>query len=262
MSAPLETRAAAWQALICPDPAAKVALTRALAAAPGVPDPALLLAPSEVPGRPAAPLLVAPQHVPRRRLGSPLGRAALIHAIAHIEFNAINLALDAIVRFPQLPLAFYLDWLQVAGEEAHHYELLAAHLATLGHAYGDFVAHDGLWDAARKTVADPLARMALVPRVLEARGLDVTPGLQTRLRAAGDRAAADILAIILRDEVGHVAVGNHWYHWLCAQRAVAPQATFRALCVAYGQSLPRGPFNQEARLAGGFSLAEMAEWAG
>ncbi|MSQ68037.1 MAG: ferritin-like domain-containing protein [Gammaproteobacteria bacterium] len=262
MNAARETRAGAREALICADPGEKVALTRALAADPGVPDPAALLRCNELPGRPGLPRLVPPQQVPRRRPGSLLGRAALLHAIAHIEFNAINLALDAVVRFPNLPPAFYLDWLRVAGEEAQHYTLLVAHLATLGHAYGDFLAHDGLWDAARKTTADPLARMGLVPRVLEARGLDVTPGLQARLRTVGDTAAAAILDLILRDEIGHVAVGNRWYEWLCAQRGVAPRTTFAALCVTYGQSPPRAPFNVAARLAGGFSREELADWAG
>ena len=213
-----------------------------------------------VPGRPEHPLLVPPHKVARRRTGSAAGRAALLHAIAHIEFNAINLALDALVRFPGLPADYYRDWARVAAEEAQHFQLLTRHLAGLGYAYGDFPAHDGLWDAARKTAADPLARMGLVPRVLEARGLDVTPGMQARLREAGDAAAAEILEVILRDEVGHVAVGNRWYHWLCAQRGLEPVTTFQRLCAAYGQSPPRPPFNLPARIAGGFSPEEVASF--
>ena len=226
------------------------------------PDPGLQLALDEVPGRPGRPALVPPQRVPRRRPGSPAGRAALIHAIAHIEFNAINLALDAVARFSGMPAEFYLDWARVAAEEARHFSLLTAHLADLGYAYGDFAAHDGLWEAARKTRHDVLARMALVPRILEARGLDVTPAMQLRLRAAGDAKAAAVLEIILHDEIGHVAVGNRWFLWLCASRDLSPTVCFRRLCADYGQTLPRPPFNVAARLAGGFLAAELADWAG
>lgn len=255
-----ELRTAAATALACPDPAQKVALSLRLSGADWWPDPNLTLEPGEVPGRPLQPTLVPPQRVPRRRPGSPAGRAALIHAIAHIEFNAINLALDAVARFAGMPVDFYRDWARVAAEEARHFALLTTHLATLGHAYGDFVAHDGLWEAARKTRDDVLARMALVPRILEARGLDVTPAMQHRLRAAGDDAAAGILEIILQDEIGHVAVGNRWFLWLCAARGVASDATFTGLCSDYGQALPRPPFNVAARLAGGFSAVELADW--
>lgn len=242
------------------DPGGKVALALAIPD-PGRPlEPSRQFEPGDFPGRPARPPLVPPQRVPRRRPGSPTGRAALIHAIAHIEFNAINLALDAAVRFAGMPAAYYRDWLQVAAEEARHFSMLTAHLGTLGYAYGDFPAHDGLWDAARKTGDDVLARMALVPRVLEARGLDVTPDLQARLRAAGDTAAAAILEVILRDEIGHVAVGNRWFRWLCEGRGLESQAEFRRLCAAYGQPAPRAPFNVEARLAGGFTPDELAEW--
>jgi uncharacterized ferritin-like protein (DUF455 family) len=258
----MEARQAAALALDACDPAEKVRRCLVLADRACSLEATRVFAPGEIPGRPGLPMLVSPQQVPRRRPGSPQGRAALIHAIAHIEFNAINLALDAVVRFHELPDAFYRDWLQVAAEEASHFSLLAAHLGTLGHAYGDFPAHDGLWEAARRTRKDVLARMALVPRVLEARGLDVTPAMQARLRAAGDGAAADILDIILRDEVGHVAIGNRWFHWLCGQRQVQPQDAFRQLCTVHGQSPPRAPFNTEARLAGGFTPEELAEWAG
>jgi len=214
-------------------------------------------APPETVGRPARPELVAPLDVPRRRLGTVAGRAALIHAIAHIEFNAINLALDAACRFPGLPRAYYQDWLQVAAEEAGHFGLLADHLATLGHRYGDFLAHNGLWTMAEKTAGDMLTRMALVPRLLEARGLDVTPGMQARLQAAGDPEAVAILDIIFRDEVGHVAIGNRWFRWACAQRGLDPIATFRQYLEAFDISRSIGELNVEARLRAGFEMAEL-----
>jgi uncharacterized ferritin-like protein (DUF455 family) len=196
--------------------------------------------------------------VPRRSVHSPAGRAALLHAVAHIEFNAINLALDAVWRFAGLPESFYRDWLRVAAEEAHHFSLLAAHLATLGHAYGDFDAHDGLWAMCAKTAHDPLARMALVPRTLEARGLDATPPMQAKLRAAGDDAAVAILDTILHDEVGHVAVGNRWFRWLCERGGHEPLATFERLRQDHGAPRPKPPFNLEARARAGFGAAELA----
>lgn len=209
-------------------------------------------------GRPAHPLLVSPLDVPRRRLGTIEGRAALIHAIAHIEFNAINLALDAALRFPSLPSDYYRDWIRVAAEEAKHFQLLADHLATLGYAYGDFPAHNGLWEMAEKTAGDVLSRMALVPRLLEARGLDVTPGMQARLLAAGDTAAAAILDIIFRDEVGHVAVGNRWFRWLCAERGLNPLNTFRDYLRRFDAPRQIGELNVEARLRAGFEMDELA----
>lgn len=256
-----ELRSAAAAAWTCAAPTEKVAMTLRLQAAALRPEAALQLVLDDIPGRPAQPVLVPPQRVPRRRPGSPAGRAALIHAIAHIEFNAINLALDAVARFSGMPADFYLDWARVAAEEARHFSMLTAHLAELGYRYGDFAAHDGLWEAARKTRHDVLARMALVPRILEARGLDVTPAMQSRLRAVGDEKAADLLQIILRDEIGHVAVGNRWFLWLCASRDLSPANCFKGLCETYGQSLPRPPFNVAARLAGGFAAAELADWA-
>ncbi len=186
------------------------------------------------------------------------GRAALIHALAHIEFNAINLALDAIWRFPGMPEAFYADWLQVAGEEAYHFWLLASHLQALGFAYGDFPAHNSLWDMAEKTQADILARIALVPRTMEARGLDAAPPVRNKLAQAGDRAAAEILDIILRDEIGHVAIGNRWYGWLCEQRGLDPIATYARLASEFKAPVMRGPFNMEARRAAGFTDDELA----
>ena len=213
----------------------------------------------EVPGRPDRPQLVEPRAVEQRSLGTLHGRAALIHALAHIEFNAINLALDAVYRFRDLPPDFSGDWLRVAAEEAYHYTLLRDHLRCLGYEYGDFSAHNGLWDMACKTAHDPLVRMALVPRLLEARGLDVTPGIRARLVAAGDTAAAEILDIVLRDEVGHVAIGNHWFGYLCMQRGKNAAETFASLLAEYAGGRPKPPFNRQAREAAGFSAAEI-DW--
>lgn len=212
-----------------------------------------------IPGRPERPPLVAPQDVERRRsLHTPAGRAAMIHALCHIEFNAINLALDAVWRFAGMPPAYYRDWLRVADEEGFHFTLLADHLGTLGAAYGDFPAHNSLWEMTDKTAGDVLARMALVPRTLEARGLDASPPVRARLAGAGDHAAAAIIDIILRDEVGHVAIGNHWYRWLCAQRGLEPVATYARLAEQYRAPKLRGPFNLDARRAAGFDEDELA----
>lgn len=214
-----------------------------------------------VPGRPARPLLVHPRKVPQRSLGTPQGRAALVHAIAHIEFNAINLALDAGWRFTGMPDAFYADWLSVAQDEARHFAMLRTRLQSLGFDYGDFSAHDGLWEAAEKTRHDPLLRMALVPRVLEARGLDVTPGMMQRLRSSGDAETVAILDVILREEVRHVKIGSRWFRSLCVQRGLEPASTFRSLLSEHGVRL-RPPFNFDARRAAGFSESELAELAG
>jgi uncharacterized ferritin-like protein (DUF455 family) len=195
--------------------------------------------------------------VPRRSPFTPEGRAALLHAIAHIEFNAINLALDAAWRFGGMPLAYHLDWLRVASEEALHFTLLTAHLRSLGHDYGDFDAHDGLWAMVEKTRGDVVARMALVPRTLEARGLDATPPLQKKLARAGDARAVEILDIILRDEIGHVAIGNRWYRWLCARDGLEPRAHYRLLAARHGAPRLKPPFNLAARRAAGFSTGEL-----
>ena len=212
---------------------------------------------SDQPGRPARPELVAPRHLPRRGLNDSAGRAALIHAVAHIEFNAINLALDAVLRFPQMPSDFYADWLRVADEEAYHFSLMRERLQALGYDYGDFPAHDGLWAMARQTAGDLLERMALVPRVLEARGLDVTPGMIERLRGVGDDDTAERLAIILRDEVGHVAIGSHWFRWLCEQRELEPHATYLRLIRDHFADQVRCPLNLPDRRRAGFDDAEL-----
>lgn len=208
-------------------------------------------------GRPAKPILVTPGDVPRRRLGTKAGLVALIHAITHIEFNAINLAWDAVYRFRDLPQQFYSDWVRVADEEAYHFQLLRARLNDLGHDYGDLPAHNGLWEMTKKTDYDPMVRMALVPRVLEARGLDVTPGIIKRLRNAGEEKTAAILEIILRDEVGHVKIGSHWFKYFCDQRGLDSVQTFRALINQYFTGQLSGPFHYETRQKAGFSIAEL-----
>ena len=211
-----------------------------------------------VAGRPARPVLVPPHTLPRRKIGNREGHAALLHAIAHIEFHAVNLALDAAWRFREMPDAFVGDWLRIAAEEAEHFGLLAERLAALSYAYGDFPAHDGLWSMAMRTAHDPLPRMALVPRVLEARGLDATPQIQHRLAAIGDAESVAVLDRILADEIGHVRVGNYWFGWLCAARGLDPLPAFRRLLTEYEAERFAAPANLGARRAAGFSEAELA----
>ncbi len=260
----MELRREALRILALADPAAKAAATRAWlaehAAAPVAPDQVLSAGEephAPLPGRPPRPRLVDPAQVPRRTPFTPEGRAALLHAVAHIEFNAINLALDAVWRFAGLPEAYYRDWQRVAAEEALHFTLVAEHLASLGHAYGDFDAHDGLWAMCEKTAGDVVARMALVPRTLEARGLDATPPMRAKFARAGDARAVEILDIILRDEIGHVAVGNRWYRWLCEREGLDPVAHYAVLAARHGAPRLKGPFNMAARRAAGFGDEEL-----
>jgi uncharacterized ferritin-like protein (DUF455 family) len=267
---PGELRARALQCLLEADPAAKVMAVAAMAAAAqaglchAAPDVDLdtdtaALPDGAIPGRPTRPELVPPRLVGKRSMATPEGRAMLIHALAHIEFNATNLALDALWRFPGMPPAYYTDWLTVSAEEATHYAMLAAHLATLGYQYGDFSAHDSLWEMVERTSCDAMARMALVPRTLEARGLDAIPPLRAKLAQAGDHAAAAILDIILRDEVGHVEIGNRWYGYLCRRQGLEPRATYAALALRHRAPVPRGPFNLEARRLAGFTEDELTD---
>jgi len=218
--------------------------------------------PQGLPGRSEKPRLLPARQVPLRGVGSTEGRAALIHALAHIEANAIDLALDAIWRFPDMPAEFYHDWLRVAREEALHFELLRGHLQTMGHDYGDFDAHEGLWDMARRTSGDLLARLAVVPRVLEARGLDASPAVRHKLLSAGDREGAKIVERILHDEIGHVAIGTRWFHWLCSQKGLQPREQQRLLARQYGAPHPKGPLNLTARRAAGFDEQELAQLQG
>jgi uncharacterized ferritin-like protein (DUF455 family) len=220
-------------------------------------DPHTPVTPIGVAGHPDKPILVEPSKVRRRRLGSDEGRAALVHAITHIEFNAINLALDAAYRFRDMPHQFYIDWLSVAVDETRHFQLLLTRLQSLGFTYGDFPAHNGLWEMARRTADDCLTRMALVPRVLEARGLDVTPGMIERLKKVGDEETVRILEIILAEEVRHVEIGSYWFRHCCDQRGLEPESTFLNLLKENFSGSLRGPFNIPARMRAGFTQREM-----
>lgn len=240
---------------------AKLALTAALAAdwqagALDWQDPAPVALTC---GRPARPELVPPKQVPQRNARSPEGRARLLHAIVHIEFTAINLALDHAARFRAMPRQYYADWIGVATEEAEHFTRLRRRLRALGHDYGDFPAHVGLWDMAEKTTGDVLARMALVPRLLEARGLDATPPIQRRLAEAGDHESAGLLDLILREEIGHVGLGDRWFRQLCTARGLAPAPTYRRLLTELEAPWPQAPLNAPARLAAGFTPEELDE---
>lgn len=256
-----DLRQQALEALILSNPAEKYAATQVLCLEHPINPSAVFKVTQLIPGREAKPELVAPQKVKHYSMRLPEGRAAFIHALTHIEFNAINLALDIIWRFPELPEKFYRDWIKVAQEEAQHFQMLRQHLQSLGYDYGDFTAHDGLWEMAEKTKDDVLARLALVPRTLEARGLDVSPALRDKLISVGDRAGAKILEIILKDEIGHVSIGNYWYKWLCSQLSLDPILTYEVLAQRYGAPKLRGPFNLEARRAAGFNEMELAALA-
>jgi len=211
----------------------------------------------EKPGLPDAVELVMPQKLKNRSVHNKEGHAALIHSICHIEFNAINLALDAVYRFRDMPKEYYQDWAQVASEEAYHYTILEVHLNSLGHQYGDFKAHNGLWRMALETAHDPLVRMALVPRVLEARGLDVTPSIVKKLGYIKDNTAIEILDIIFNDEIGHVAIGTKWFHYLCDERKIDKHDTFIELMDKHFKGKIHGPYEMDARKQAGFSEAEL-----
>lgn len=256
-----DARELALQALLCCDVAQKCELVQALGdhvsvdCAPDLAEPAPL---PHAPGRPDKPELVAPNELKHRSVHTPEGRAVLLHALAHIEFNAINLALDIVWRFAKMPEQFYRDWLRVAREEAYHFGLLNARLGDLGYAYGAFPAHNGLWEMASKTASDLLARLALVPRTLEARGLDASPAIGQKLANVGDTQSAQILQVILRDEIGHVAIGNHWYRHVCQDLHLDPVEQYDVLAKQYSAPRLRGPFNLQARRQAGFNEVELA----
>jgi uncharacterized ferritin-like protein (DUF455 family) len=258
----MDLRRRALELLCLADPAEKAAATRALFdAMPSLTldTQAAIAEPPALPGRPPLPRLVPHGALARRSPFTPEGRGALLHSVIHIEFNAINLALDAVWRFAGMPPDYYRDWLGVAAEEALHFTLLREHLhSSLGRDYGDFDAHDGLWTMVEKTRHDVVARMALVPRTLEARGLDATPPMQAKLAKAGDMRAVEILDVILRDEVGHVAIGNRWYRWLCQRDGLDPLVHYAALVRRHEAPRPRPPFNLEARRRAGFDADELA----
>lgn len=248
--------------LAAAEPLEKLRLTEAMATAwrDGLIAKTGRATPPDRPARPARPALVPPREVPRRRIGpDPAGRIALLHAVAHIELNAIDLAWDLIARFGPaagaagMPREFFDDWCRVAADEARHFALLSARLADLGAAYGDLPAHDGLWEAAQTTADDLLARLAVVPLVLEARGLDVTPGMIDKLRRAGDEASAEILEVIYREEITHVAAGERWFAWLCRRQGRAPGVAWEALVGQHFKGVLKPPFNDEARRAAGMS---------
>ena len=206
---------------------------------------------------PAQPELLMPRDMPRRRLDSDEGKAAFFHALAHIEFVAIYLAWDIIYRFRGLPAAFYRDWLKIADEEALHFAMIREHLQTFGVDYGDLPAHRGLWTHAEDTAGDLLARLAVVPRCMEARGLDVTPGMIAKLKTMGDQAGVAILTRIYEDEIGHVERGSYWFNWLAGQRGLESEQAYRDAIVNYYKGTPKGPFNREVRIIAGFSDNEI-----
>ncbi|QWD78494.1 ferritin-like domain-containing protein [Polynucleobacter sp. MWH-Svant-W18] len=212
----------------------------------------------ELPGRPVKPQLIPPLEVPKRSMATPEGRVSLLHSLAHIEFNAMNLALDAIWRFPEMPAQYYADWLKVTKEEAYHFSLIEGHLQSLGFAYGDFPAHNSLWEMVERTSDAIIARMALVPRTMEARGLDAVPAIRDRFKQIKDIQVVEILEIILRDEVGHVLIGNQWFNFLCAKENISPIQAYRELARAYRAPTMRGPFNLEARKRAGFTQEELS----
>ncbi|MCI5073921.1 ferritin-like domain-containing protein [Oricola sp.] len=252
-------RAGAVAALSAADLDEKVRVTRQTAAqwrgrslslrAPA--DPAI----PDRPGRPDRPELVAPRLLKKRALNTVNGRIALMHALAHIELNAIDLALDIVARFAQMPIppSFFDNWMQVADDEARHFTLLRDRLRSLGADYGDLPAHDGLWQAATDTRGDLIARLAIVPLVLEARGLDVTPGLAAKLREFGDTETAAILDVIYHDEKTHVAVGAKWFRFFCARHGIDAASRFQALVSEHFHGQVKPPFNDRARSAAGLT---------
>ncbi|HYI39295.1 MAG TPA: ferritin-like domain-containing protein [Allosphingosinicella sp.] len=243
--------------LLAAEPAAKVRAARAAARAwrRGALEPAFDVAMPDSPARPGRPKLLAPSQMPKRgRGGSERGRTAMLHALAHIEFSAIDLAFDLAGRFGEsFPRAFVDDWFSVGADEAMHFALLDRRLKSLGSAYGALPAHDGLWEAAAATAGDPLARLAVVPMVLEARGLDVTPAAVARFEAAGDARSAAILERIYRDEIRHVAAGSKWFRWGCESHGIAPVSTWKRLVGTHFRGTLKPPFNDSARDEAGLS---------
>lgn len=250
-------RAAALHPWGLSDPLLKAQATLALDLSWPVGAGEKLSAPRPGPGRAAQPLLLPHTQLKAKSMATPEGRAMLVHAIAHIELNAIDLALDVVWRFAGMPEAFYTDWVRIAQEEAKHFGLLRQHLVDMGFDYGDFPAHNSLWDMAERTQDDLLARIGLVPRTLEARGLDASPGVKNKLVSAGDHRAGEILDIILHDEIGHVAAGNRWFRHLCAERGLDPVHSYAQLMARYDAPKLRPPFNMAARRLAGFEQAEL-----
>jgi uncharacterized ferritin-like protein (DUF455 family) len=256
---------AALACLVCADADEKIALSRQTAAnwsehrlSIGEDTEPSIASLEMSPGIPDAVELVHPFDVPKRKVTTERGKRAFLHAIAHIEFNAVNLAWDCVWRFRGMPRAFYDDWVRVAAEEAEHFAMLAERLEQHECSYGDLPAHNGLWEMAEKTSDNLCARMAMVPRYLEARGLDVTPGMIARMDKLNDERSAEILRFIYEQEIGHVEVGTRWFRWACEADGVEPDAEFARLIEKYLRGHIKGPFNMEARRAAGFSPTELA----
>jgi uncharacterized ferritin-like protein (DUF455 family) len=258
-----ELRQSALELLASPDPQLKVSGIRQLfdayqagQVALNV-DSALDAGTLCIPGRPQKPDLVPPLEVPKRAMNTDQGRASLLHSLAHIEFNAMNLALDAIWRFKGMPASYYEDWLKVTKEEAYHFSLLEAYLKQMGYIYGDFLAHNSLWEMVERTTDAVIARMALVPRTMEARGLDAVPMIRERFKQIKDIQAVEILEIILKDEIGHVLIGNKWFNFLCEKNNLSAITTYKELARKYRAPVLRGPFNLEGRKQAGFTNEEL-----
>lgn len=240
------------------DPVLKARATLALDLNLPVRADEVLQAPASGPGRPSRPELIHHTLLKPKSLSTLEGRAILVHSVTHIELNAIDLALDVVWRFAGMPDAFYTDWVRIAQEEAKHFTLLRDHLVGMGYDYGDFAAHNSLWDMAERTRDDLLARIGIVPRTMEARGLDASPGVKNKLVSVGDHRAGEILDIILQEEIGHVAAGNRWYRYLCSQRELDPVSTYAQLIAQYDAPKLRPPFNMTARRLAGFEESELA----
>lgn len=260
-SASLPLRRAVLRPLLTQNAVEKARQTLALDLSCPIDEQEVIADPGNVPGRPEKPPLLAHTAIKSKPLNTPEGLAGLLHGIAHIELNAIDLALDVVWRFHGMPKDFYLDWVQIAKEEAKHFLLLQAHLLSLGYDYGDFPAHNSLWDMAERTRNDILARIGLVPRTMEARGLDASPAVKNKLVSAGDLKGGQILDIILQEEIGHVAAGNKWYRYVCQLRGLDPVATYRQLIQEYRAPKLKSPYNLEARRLAGFSEEELQQLA-
>ena len=251
-------RAAVLCPLLAQNAVQKAELTLALSLDLPIDTLAIVSDPGGIPGRPAKPELVAHTSLKSKPLTTPEGRALLLHAIAHIELNAIDLALDVVWRFAGMPEDFYRDWVRIAKEEAKHFLLIQQHLVGMGFDYGHFPAHNSLWEMAERTRADIVARIGLVPRTMEARGLDASPGVKNKLLSAGDHAAGRIMDIILEEEIGHVAAGNRWYRYVCETKGLDPISTYRQLIQQYDAPKLKSPYNLQARRLAGFEEEELS----
>ncbi len=251
-------RAAVLCPLLAQNAVQKAELTLALSLDLPIDTLAIVSDPGGIPGRPAKPELMAHTSLKSKPLTTPEGRALLLHAIAHIELNAIDLALDVVWRFAGMPEDFYRDWVRIAKEEAKHFLLIQQHLVGMGFDYGHFPAHNSLWEMAERTRADIVARIGLVPRTMEARGLDASPGVKNKLISAGDHAAGRIMDIILEEEIGHVAAGNRWYRYVCETKGLDPISTYRQLIQQYDAPKLKSPYNLQARRLAGFEEEELS----